>query len=89
MQFLLRNHQSSRLHRPQDNIRGTGSIVSKTSSEAQSSPSLTRISGPNSTRPRSDIGETDHPPGSEYSSDLSGNWDRGITGTMSCLREAC
>ncbi|KAF3564631.1 hypothetical protein DY000_02016334 [Brassica cretica] len=71
------------------NVRAPGSIVSKTQSEAHSSPSSTRISGPSCTRPRSDIGETDHPPGSEYGSDLSGPWDRGITGAMSCLREAC
>ncbi|KAF2537242.1 hypothetical protein F2Q68_00020808 [Brassica cretica] len=71
------------------NIRAPGSTVSKTSSKAQTSPSSTRISGPNSTRPRSDVGETDHPPGSEDGSDLSGTRDRGITGAMSCLREAC
>ncbi|KAF3499931.1 hypothetical protein F2Q69_00042255 [Brassica cretica] len=46
------------------NIRAPGSTISKTSSEAQSFPSSTKISGPSSTRPRSDIGETDHPPGS-------------------------
>ncbi|KAF3587392.1 hypothetical protein F2Q69_00029052 [Brassica cretica] len=71
------------------NIRAIDSTVSKTSSEAQSFPSSTRISGPSSTRPRSDIGETDHPPGSEYGSDLSGTRDCRITGAMSCLREAC
>ncbi|KAF2558048.1 hypothetical protein F2Q68_00016837 [Brassica cretica] len=71
------------------NVRAPGSTVSKTPSEAQSSPSSTRISGPNSTRPRSDVGETNHPPGSEYGFDLSGTRDQGITGAMSCLREAC
>ncbi|KAF2570463.1 hypothetical protein F2Q70_00003212 [Brassica cretica] len=70
-------------------IRALGSTVSKTSSEAQCSLPSTRISGPNSTRLRSDVGKTDHPPGSEYGSGLSGTWDRGITGAMSCLREAC
>ncbi|KAF2538105.1 hypothetical protein F2Q68_00020653 [Brassica cretica] len=49
----------------------------------RSFPSSTRISGPSSTRPRSDIGDTDHPPGSEYGFDLSGNRDRRITGAMS------
>ncbi|KAF2570134.1 hypothetical protein F2Q70_00002860 [Brassica cretica] len=48
-----------------------------------------RISGPSSTRPRSDIGETVHPTGSEYGFDLSGTQDRRTTGAMSCLREAC
>ncbi|KAF3578167.1 hypothetical protein DY000_02030824 [Brassica cretica] len=71
------------------NIRALGSTVSKTSSEAQSSPSSMRISGQNSTRPRSDVRETDHPPGSEYGSGLSGTRDNGITGAMYCLREAC
>ncbi|KAL0758294.1 hypothetical protein Bca101_074444 [Brassica carinata] len=71
------------------NVRAPGSIVSKTTSEAQSSPSSTRIGGPNRIRPRSDVGETNHPPGSEYGFDLSGTRDRGITGAMSCLREAC
>ncbi|KAF2570876.1 hypothetical protein F2Q70_00002855 [Brassica cretica] len=55
------------------NIRAPGSTISKTSSEAQSFPSSTRISGPSSTRPRSDIGETDHPPGSG-SPPSSGKW---------------
>ncbi|KAF2532577.1 hypothetical protein F2Q70_00029239 [Brassica cretica] len=45
--------------------------------------------GPSSTRPMSDIGETDPPPGSEYGSDLNGTRDRRTTGAMSCLREAC
>ncbi|KAF3587760.1 hypothetical protein F2Q69_00028779 [Brassica cretica] len=71
------------------NIRAPGSTIAKTSSEAQSFPSSTRISGPSSTRLRSDIGETDHPQGSEYGSDLNGTQDRRITGAMSCLREAC
>ncbi|KAF3566989.1 hypothetical protein DY000_02014507 [Brassica cretica] len=70
------------------NIRAPGYTVSKASSEAQSFPSSTRISGPSSTRPRSDIAETDHPPGSEYGSDLSGTRDRRTTGAMSCLWEA-
>ncbi|KAF3551008.1 hypothetical protein DY000_02007124 [Brassica cretica] len=54
----------------------------------RSFPSSTRISGPSSTRHQSDIGDTDHPPGSEYGSDLSGTQDRRITRAMSCLREA-
>ncbi|KAF3580229.1 hypothetical protein DY000_02030663 [Brassica cretica] len=70
-------------------IGAPGSAVSKTPSEAQSFPSSTRINGPSSTRPLSDIGETDHPPGLEYGSDLNGTWDRRTTGAMSCLREAC